>query len=74
MAGSRFKDRLPTGEDGRGTHSEIADLVDDDPAKRERVTAALRDSAQKDNRAHVDIIIALAWPRRGSTGFGANTP
>jgi len=69
MAGSRFKDRLPTGEDGRGTHSEIADLVDDDPAKRERVTAALRDSAQKDNRAHVDIIIALAWPRRGSTGL-----
>ena len=43
----------------------IADLVDDDPAKRERVTTALRDSSQKNNRAHVDIIIALGMAKEG---------
>lgn len=43
----------------------IADLVDDDPAKRERVSAALRDSAQKNNRDHVDIIVALGMAKEG---------
>lgn len=43
----------------------IADLVDDDSAKRERVAAALRDSAQKENRDHVDIIIALGMAKEG---------
>jgi len=43
----------------------IADLVDDDSAKRERVAAALRDSTQKDNRDHVDIIIALGMAKEG---------
>src|SRR5690554_712021 len=43
----------------------IADLVDDDPSKRERVSAALRDPAQKDNRDHVDIIIALGMAKEG---------
>jgi len=43
----------------------IADLVDDDPVKRERVSAALRDSSQKDNRDHVDIIIALGMAKEG---------
>ena len=43
----------------------IADLVDDDSVKRERVTAALRDSSQKDNRDHVDIIIALGMAKEG---------
>ncbi|MFZ3374371.1 MAG: hypothetical protein WA183_02340 [Chthoniobacterales bacterium] len=43
----------------------IADLVDDDPTKRERVIAALRDSTQKDNRDHVDIIIALGMAKEG---------
>jgi len=33
----------------------IADLVDDDPSKRDRVSAALKDPAQKNNRDHVDI-------------------
>src|SRR3546814_11327521 len=33
----------------------IADLVDDDAAKRDRVSAALKDPAQKNNRDHVDI-------------------
>ncbi len=43
----------------------IADLVDDDPAKRARVSAALKDSAQKSNRGHVDIIIALGMAKEG---------
>lgn len=43
----------------------IADLVDDDPAKREKVSAALKDSAQKHNRDHVDIIIALGMAKEG---------
>ena len=43
----------------------IADLVDDSPATRDRVAAALRDSAQKNNRDHVDIIIALGMAKEG---------
>jgi len=43
----------------------IADLVDDDAAKRDRVTAALKDPAQKNNRDHVDIIIALGMAKEG---------
>ncbi|MBS1941754.1 MAG: DEAD/DEAH box helicase [Bacteroidetes bacterium] len=43
----------------------IADLVDDDPVKRDRVSAALKDPAQKNNREHVDIIIALGMAKEG---------
>lgn len=43
----------------------VADLVDDDPAKRDRVSAALKDSAQKNNRDHVNIIIALGMAKEG---------
>jgi superfamily II DNA or RNA helicase len=43
----------------------IADLVDDAPAKRDRVSAALKDPAQKNNRDHVDIIIALGMAKEG---------
>ena len=43
----------------------IADLVDDDPTKRDRVSAALKDPAQKNNRDHVDIIIALGMAKEG---------
>lgn len=43
----------------------IADLVDDDPSRRDRVSAALKDSAQKDNRDYVDIIIALGMAKEG---------
>ena len=43
----------------------IADLVDDDPAKRDRVSSALKDAAQKNNRDHVDIIIALGMAKEG---------
>jgi superfamily II DNA or RNA helicase len=43
----------------------IADLVDDDAAKRDRVSAALKDPSQKNNRDHVDIIIALGMAKEG---------
>ena len=43
----------------------IADLVDDDVTKRDRVSAALKDQAQKNNRDHVDIIVALGMAKEG---------
>ena len=43
----------------------IADLVDDDGTRRDRVSAALKDPAQKNNRDHVDIIIALGMAKEG---------
>ncbi|MCF3948356.1 DEAD/DEAH box helicase [Acidiphilium iwatense] len=43
----------------------IADLVDDDANKRDRVSLALKDPAQKNNRDHVDIIIALGMAKEG---------
>jgi len=43
----------------------IADLVDDDPSKRDKVSAALKDVEQKDNCDHVDIIIALGMAKEG---------
>lgn len=42
----------------------IADLVDDGP-RREKVAAALKDPAQKHNRDHVDVIIALGMAKEG---------
>ena len=50
----------------QGRTLKVADLVDDsDPAKRSRVLTALKDPAQKDNRNHVDIIIALGMAKEG---------
>ncbi|TXB61843.1 DEAD/DEAH box helicase [Phaeodactylibacter luteus] len=43
----------------------IADLVDDDPSKRNRVAAALRSPEAKKNRDYVDIIIALGMAKEG---------
>jgi superfamily II DNA or RNA helicase len=43
----------------------IADLVDDDASKRDRVSIALKDSNQKNNRDHIDIIIALGMAKEG---------
>ncbi|WP_425422022.1 DEAD/DEAH box helicase [Phaeodactylibacter xiamenensis] len=43
----------------------IADLVDDDPSKRNRVAAALRAPEAKKNRDYVDIIIALGMAKEG---------
>jgi len=42
----------------------IADLVDDD-VKRDKVSAALKDPAEKSNRDYVDIIIALGMAKEG---------
>lgn len=55
--------QLVKAQDGRVLR--IADLVDDDPAKRDKVSAALKDPAQKNNRDHVDIIIALGMAKEG---------
>lgn len=44
----------------------IADLVDDsDPARRTKVLSALKDPAHKNDRDHVDIIIALGMAKEG---------
>lgn len=43
----------------------VADLVADEAAKRDKVSAALKDPAQKNNRDHVDIIIALGMAKEG---------
>jgi superfamily II DNA or RNA helicase len=49
-----------------GRTLKVADLVDDsDPARRSRVLTALKDPAQKNNREHVDIIIALGMAKEG---------
>ncbi|MHC2385680.1 DEAD/DEAH box helicase [Bradyrhizobium liaoningense] len=48
-----------------GKTIKVADLVDDDPAKRDRVSAALKDPKQRLNRDHVDIIIALGMAKEG---------
>ena len=51
-------------KDGRTL--KVADLVDDsDAAKRSRVLSALKDPAQKNNRNHIDIIIALGMAKEG---------
>ncbi|KAF0844156.1 hypothetical protein FNL37_1597 [Methylovorus glucosotrophus] len=51
---------------GDGRTLKVADLVDDsDPAQRSRVLAALKDPIQKDNRDHVDVIIALGMAKEG---------
>ncbi|WP_443643504.1 DEAD/DEAH box helicase [Candidatus Levibacter sp. Uisw_134_01] len=43
----------------------VADLVDDDKVKRDKVSEALRDPACNDNKDHVDIIIALGMAKEG---------
>jgi superfamily II DNA or RNA helicase len=49
-----------------GRMLKVADLVDDsDPSKRSRVLAALKDPAQKNNREHVDVIVALGMAKEG---------
>ncbi|RAU20341.1 DEAD/DEAH box helicase [Paramagnetospirillum kuznetsovii] len=55
--------QLITTPDGRTL--KVADLVDDDAARRERVITALKDPAHKNNRDHVDIIIALGMAKEG---------
>lgn len=48
-----------------GKTLKIADLVDDDPTKRNRVSAALKMPEAKKNGDHVDIIIALGMAKEG---------
>ena len=48
-----------------GKELRIADLVDDGPDRHAKVLASLKDSAQKHNRDHVDIIIALGMAKEG---------
>ena len=49
-----------------GRTLKVADLVDDsDAAKRSRVLGALKDPAHKNDRDHVDIIIALGMAKEG---------
>jgi hypothetical protein len=43
----------------------VADLVDDGPDRHAKVMAALRDPSHKNNRDHVDIIIALGMAKEG---------
>jgi superfamily II DNA or RNA helicase len=53
-------------ECGDGSVLKVADLVDDsDATKRGKVLNALKDPAQKNNRDHVDIIIALGMAKEG---------
>jgi hypothetical protein len=48
-----------------GQMLKIADLVDDAPEKREPVINALKNPSEKNNRGHVDIIIALGMAKEG---------
>ncbi|MGI9360723.1 MAG: DEAD/DEAH box helicase [Parasphingorhabdus sp.] len=49
-----------------GRTLKIADLVDDsDSSKRSKVLAALKDPAHKNDRDHIDIIIALGMAKEG---------
>jgi hypothetical protein len=43
----------------------VADLVEDEPGKRDKVVSALKDPAHRDVRNHVDIIIALGMAKEG---------
>ncbi|MGB3471407.1 MAG: DEAD/DEAH box helicase [Erythrobacter sp.] len=48
-----------------GNVIKVADLVDDDSAKRDRVAAALKSSDARSDRDFVDIIIALGMAKEG---------
>lgn len=52
--------RLPDGK-----LIKVADLVDDDPGKRDKVVGALKDPKHRQDRDHVDIIIALGMAKEG---------
>lgn len=48
-----------------GRTLKIADLVDDGPDRHSKVLTALKDPDQKNNRDHVDMIIALGMAKEG---------
>lgn len=43
----------------------IADLVDDEPSKRDRIISALKSSNQNKDKDYIDIIIALGMAKEG---------
>ncbi len=49
----------------KGRTLKIADLVDPDPTKRDKVSASLKRPEAKNDRDHVDIIIALGMAKEG---------
>lgn len=55
--------RLVKTSDGRTL--KVADLVDDGPDRHSKVLTALKDPTQKNNRDHVDVIIALGMAKEG---------
>ena len=48
-----------------GRTLKVADLVDDGPERHSKVLNALKDPNQKNNRDHVDVIIALGMAKEG---------
>ncbi|MES9844129.1 MAG: DEAD/DEAH box helicase [Candidatus Sedimenticola sp. 6PFRAG5] len=52
-------------ETSSGSVLKVADLVDDDQAKRDKVSASLKRPEAKNDRNHVDIIIALGMAKEG---------
>lgn len=52
-------------ETADGRMIKVADLVDDDSTKRDRVSSALKGPAARKDRDHVDIIIALGMAKEG---------
>ncbi|MBL3619054.1 MAG: DEAD/DEAH box helicase family protein [gamma proteobacterium endosymbiont of Lamellibrachia anaximandri] len=52
-------------ETASGRILKVADLVDDDPAKRDKVLTALKRPEAKNDRDHIDIIIALGMAKEG---------
>jgi superfamily II DNA or RNA helicase len=57
---------LPADENGKVRTIKIADLVDDsDQVKRSKILSSLKDPAHKNDRDHVDIIIALGMAKEG---------
>ena len=60
-------------ETAAGNTIKVADLVDDDPAKRDRVSSALKAAGGAQLTATMSISSSRsAWRRRASTGSGAN--
>ncbi len=48
-----------------GALLKVADLVDDDPGRRDKVVAALKRPEGRNDRDHVDVIIALGMAKEG---------
>lgn len=52
-------------ETASGATIKVADLVDDDASKRDRVVASLKSAAARSDRDFVDVIIALGMAKEG---------